>query len=44
MDRNPSYCDSNQSEISTSIDLAHGFKKANTSIFLLPMNCCFSAL
>ena len=31
-------------QISTSIDLGHGFKKANTLIFLLRMNFCFAAL
>ena len=30
-------------EISTSIDLGHDFKKANTLIFLLQMNFCFAA-
>ncbi len=29
-------------QIRPSIDLGHGFKKANTQVFLLPMNFCFS--
>ena len=31
-------------QISTAIDLGHGFKKANISIFLLPVNLCFAVL
>ena len=31
-------------QISTSIGLGHGFTKASTLIFLLPMNFCFSTL
>ena len=30
-------------QISASIDLGYGFKKANTIMFLLPMNFCFAA-
>ena len=31
-------------QIIESIDLEHGFKKANTSIFLLPISFCVAAL